>query len=270
MVLDYRDAAGTGQKTWSPPLWSFHSQGTPPSSTKSSPTLYRVKSSSSPVWLARRHRRRGLASRSGCNVRGLQIHPGDSSCPKATSVESIQVLDSREPRPVDLRYSWSESAECPSKDLSLHLAVAQDGQPGANAALPDMGSSSPGKTEEKRRGGSGEGGGPFPAGPPRYRSIGLGRGSDTSCSEIREEPNTSGDKTPLTNAQRIEGLCFRRWAVFQRGRPMNRSFAHAEAVRTQAARPGGRQETPTFSLEPPLESRRGAGGGDRQAKKDPR
>ena len=47
----------------------------------------------------------------------------------------------------------------------------------------------------------------------------------------------------MTNAQRIEVFPFRLGAVFQRGRPMNRSFAHAGAVRTQAARPGGRQET---------------------------
>ena len=80
----------------------------------------------------------------------------------------------------------------------------------------------PGKTEAKRRGGSGEGGGPFPAGQPWYRCVGLGRGSDTSCSEIREEPNTSGGKIRWTNAPRREGLLFRPGAVFQRGRPLNR------------------------------------------------
>ena len=35
----------------------------------------------------------------------------------------------------------------------------------------------------------------------------------------RTEHQRSGGKTRLTNAQRREGLCFRLWAVFQRGRP---------------------------------------------------
>ena len=59
----------------------------------------------------------------------------------------------------------------------------------------------------------------------------------------RAEHQRSGGKTRLTNAQRREGLCFRLWAVFPRGRPMNRNCANAGAVRTQAARPGGRHET---------------------------
>ena len=95
-----------------------------------------------------------------------------------------------------------------------------------------MGSSSPGKTDEKRRGGSGAGGVPFPSVEPRYRSVGLGRGAETSCSEIREEPNTSGGKTRWPNAQRIAGLVFRSGAVFPRGRPLNRNGVNARAVRT--------------------------------------
>ena len=42
------------------------------------------------------------------------------------------------------------------------------------------------------------------------------------------------------------------------------------AVRTQAATAWGQAGDTTFSPEPPLESRRGAGGCDRQAEKDPR
>ena len=133
-----------------------------------------------------------------------------------------------------------------------------------------MGSSSPGKIDEKRRGGSGAGGGPFPSVQPRYRSVGLGRGAETSCSEIREEPNTSGGKTRWTNAQWIEGLLFRLGAVFPRGRPLNRNFANARAVRNLGGETWGEAGDTTFSPEPPLASRRGAGGCDRAAEKDQR
>jgi len=80
------------------------------------------------------------------------------------------------------------------------------------------------------------GGGPFLSEEPLYRCVGLGRGSDPSCSEIREEPNTSGGKTCWTSAEGIEGLCFRRGAVFQRGRPLNRLWRAGEGDGEATAR----------------------------------
>jgi hypothetical protein len=59
-------------------------------------------------------------------------------------------------------------------------------------------------------------------------------GLDAPCSEIMEEPNTSGRKTRLRNAQRIEGSFFRPGAVFKRGRPLNR-------LRKPSAGAGGSQ-----------------------------